>query len=151
MGRDHPDGLTAQARYWIDDIWMIGALQNAAWRATVEAKYRDRAALTARLYIARLQQPDGLFHHGPEAPFAWGPRQRMGRGGARRSAVGAALGHRDQPPVAEGYRRMMAALLTHQAEGGLWRQLVDHPGAWMETSGTAMFGYAISVGFVAAS
>ena len=30
-----PDGLTAQARYWIDDIWMIGSLQVEAWRATV--------------------------------------------------------------------------------------------------------------------
>ena len=28
----------------------------------------------------------------------------------------------------------------------MWRQLIDHPDAWKETSGTAMFGYAMAVG-----
>jgi rhamnogalacturonyl hydrolase YesR len=28
----------------------------------------------------------------------------------------------------------------------MWRQLVDDPGAWAESSGTAMFGYAMAVG-----
>ena len=65
-------GLTRQARFWIDDIWMIGALQAEAWRRTREPRFLDRAALTANAYLARLQQPSGLFHHGPEAPFVWG-------------------------------------------------------------------------------
>jgi rhamnogalacturonyl hydrolase YesR len=141
-----PDGLTTQARYWIDDIWMIGALQNAAWRATGEARYRDRAALTARLYIARLQQPDGLFHHGPEAPFAWGRGNGWVAAGLAEVLSELPADHGDRPPIAEGYRRMMTALLAHQAESGMWRQLINHPGAWMETSGTAMFGYALAVG-----
>jgi rhamnogalacturonyl hydrolase YesR len=41
---------------------------------------------------------------------------------------------------------MMAALLANQAEDGMWRQLIDRPDAWKETSGTAMFGYAMAVG-----
>ena len=140
--RTGPDGLTAQARYWIDDIWMIGALQNAAWRATGEAKYLDRSALVARRYIERLQQPDGLFHHGPDAPVAWG----RGNGWVAAGLAEVLPSHPDYPAIAEGYRRMMAALLREQAGDGMWRQLVDHPGSWKETSGTAMFGYAMAVG-----
>jgi rhamnogalacturonyl hydrolase YesR len=41
---------------------------------------------------------------------------------------------------------MMAALLQHQSAGGLWRQLVDRPESWLETSGSAMFTYAIVTG-----
>ena len=104
------DGLTAQARYWIDDIWMIGALQVQAWRTTRDPRYLDRAALTARLYIARLQQPDGLFHHGPEAPLLLGARQWLGRRGAgRRSCPSCPPIIRLMPRSSPGYRRMMAA------------------------------------------
>jgi unsaturated rhamnogalacturonyl hydrolase len=141
-----PDGLTGQARYWIDDIWMIGALQLQAWRATGDARYLDRAALTARLYLARLQQPDGLFHHGPDAPFAWGRGNGWVAAGLAEVLSELPPSHPDYRVVAEGYRRMMAALLREQAEDGMWRQVIDHPGAWKEASGTAMFGFAMAVG-----
>jgi rhamnogalacturonyl hydrolase YesR len=45
-----------------------------------------------------------------------------------------------------GYRKMMAALLKYQGEDGLWRQLIDHPEAWPETSGTGMFTFAMVTG-----
>jgi unsaturated rhamnogalacturonyl hydrolase len=41
---------------------------------------------------------------------------------------------------------MMAALLAHQAEDGLWCQLIDHQQTWTESSGSAMFGFAIASG-----
>jgi len=40
----------------------------------------------------------------------------------------------------------MAALLRHQAPSGMWRQLIDDPESWPETSGTAMFTYAFITG-----
>ena len=40
----------------------------------------------------------------------------------------------------------MAALLKYQAEDGLWRQLVDRPDVWAETSGTGMFAFALVTG-----
>ena len=141
-----PDGLTLQARYWIDDVWMIGALQVQAWRATRDPKYLDRAALMARLYIARLQQPNGLFHHGPEAPFFWARGNGWVAAGLAEVISELPPSHPDYTPIVAGYRRMMAALLAHQAEDGMWRQLIDHPDAWKETSGTAMFGYAMALG-----
>ena len=40
----------------------------------------------------------------------------------------------------------MATLLSHQATNGMWRQLIDHPESWEETSSTAMFTYAFVTG-----
>jgi rhamnogalacturonyl hydrolase YesR len=46
----------------------------------------------------------------------------------------------------EGYKTMMASLLKFQGKDGLWRQLLDHPEAWPETSCTAMFTFAMITG-----
>jgi len=141
-----PDGLTAQARYWIDDVWMIGALQLQAWRATRERRYLDRAALMARLYIARLQEPNGLFHHGASAPFFWARGNGWVAAGLAEILSKLHVRHSDHAGIEAGYRHMMAALLAHQADDGLWPQLIDHPEAWTESSGSAMFGFAIASG-----
>lgn len=141
-----PDGLTTQARYWIDDIWMIGALQVAAWRATRKPVYLDRAARMARLYVLKLQQPNGLFHHGPNAPFHWARGNGWVAAGLAEILSELPRDHPDHAVIAAGYRRMMSALLITQAGDGMWRQLIDRPDAWKETSGTAMFGFAMAVG-----
>jgi rhamnogalacturonyl hydrolase YesR len=40
----------------------------------------------------------------------------------------------------------MAALLPLQNRDGLWRNVIDHPGAYAEFSGTAMIGFALHRG-----
>ena len=40
-----PDGLSAETRFWIDDMYMLTLLQLEAYRATGEKKYLDRDAL----------------------------------------------------------------------------------------------------------
>src|SRR5882762_977500 len=67
-----PDGITAEARYWIDDMYMITAVQVQAYRATKDVRYLDRAALTMAAYLDKLQQPNGLFYHAADSPFYWG-------------------------------------------------------------------------------
>ena len=41
---------------------------------------------------------------------------------------------------------MMKTLVDSQSEDGMWRQLIDKEESFKETSSTAMFGYAITVG-----
>jgi len=48
--------------------------------------------------------------------------------------------------IVSGYKKMMNALLQYQTEDGMWRQLVDKPQSWKETSCTGMFGYALCMG-----
>lgn len=67
-----PDGITAEARYWIDDMYMITAVEAQAFRATRDPKYLDRAALTMAAYLDKLQQPNGLFFHAADSAFYWG-------------------------------------------------------------------------------
>jgi unsaturated rhamnogalacturonyl hydrolase len=46
----------------------------------------------------------------------------------------------------QGYKTMMASLLQYQAEDGMWRQLIDDPQSWPETSCTGMFTFAMITG-----
>lgn len=39
-----------------------------------------------------------------------------------------------------------STLLKHQAGTGMWRQLIDHPESWEESSSSAMFTYAFVTG-----
>src|SRR5690606_27669980 len=46
----------------------------------------------------------------------------------------------------QSFRSLMAALLPLQNSAGLWRNVVNHPGAFAEFSGTAMIGFAMKRG-----
>jgi len=139
-------GYSWQTRIWIDDMFMITAVQAQAYRATGDLKYIDRAAREMVLYLDKIQLANGLFYHSPDAHFSWG----RGNGWM---AVGMAeilrILPKDNPNrnrIMEGYHKMMAALLKYQENDGMWRQIIDDPEAWKETSGTAMFTYAMITG-----
>ena len=144
--RTTPDGITTEARYWIDDMYMITALQVQAYRATGESNYLDRAARTMKAYLDRLQQPNGLFLHAPDAPFYWSRGNGWVAAGLTEILASLPQNHPDRAWILAAYRRMMAALLKCQGADGLWRQLLDHPDAWPESSGTAMFTFALVSG-----
>ena len=139
-------GYTDQTRLWIDDTYMIAALQTQAYRLTGDRKYIDRTAKEMVLYLDRLQQPNGLFHHAPGVPFFWG------RGnGWMAGAMPLILRYLPEesefrPRIMAGYLKMMATLLACQRENGMWGQLVDDPLSWGETSATAMFAHAFAEG-----
>ena len=140
------DGLSRQTRFWIDDMYMIGALQTQAFRATGDAVYLERAARGMVMSLKRLQQPNGLFFHGDEGRFFWGRGNGWMAAGMTEllRVLPASSAHHAE--ILAGYRTMMAALLEHQAEDGMWRQLVDHPAAWPEGSCTGMFTFALITG-----
>ncbi len=141
-----PDGITAEARYWIDDMFMITVLQAQAFRATGDAKYLDRAALTMAAYLDRLQQTNGLFYHGTNAPFYWARGNGWVAAGMAELLCSLPKTHPQRARILAGYRTMMAALVKCQGDDGLWRQLLDQPEAWPETSGSAMFDFALVTG-----
>ncbi len=141
-----PDGITAEARYWIDDMYMIPLLQVQAFRATGDLKYLDRAALTMVAYFDQMQQPNGLFFHGTNAHFYWGRGNGWMAAGSAELLRSLPDNHPRRARILEGYRKMMAGLLANQMENGMWRQLIDQPEAWAETSGTAMFAFGMVTG-----
>jgi unsaturated rhamnogalacturonyl hydrolase len=141
-----PDGLTRETRFWIDDMYMITTVQVQAFRATGDAKYLDRAALEMVAYLDKLQQTNGLFFHAPDAPFYWGRGNGWVAAGMTELLRALPADHPRRARILAAYRKMMQALLGFQGKDGMWRQLVDHPEAWPETSSTGMFTFALITG-----
>jgi unsaturated rhamnogalacturonyl hydrolase len=140
------DSLTNQTRYWIDDIFMIGSLQVEAFKTTSDTIYLNRAAKEIRVYLEKLQQPNGLFFHGPDAPFFWGRGNGWVAAGMAELLSALSESNPDYTYILSSYRKMMESLLRYQTSTGMWRQLIDKTEAWEESSCTAMFGYAMSIG-----
>ena len=141
-----PDGITAEARYWIDDMYMIPAVQVLAFRATRDPVYIERAALAMCSYFDRLQKENGLFFHGENSPFFWGRGNGWMAAGSAELLRSLPEDHPRRARILAGYRKMMEGLLATQAENGLWRQLIDKPESWAETSGSAMFTFGMVTG-----
>ena len=146
--RELPDanGLSDQTRFWIDDMYMITILQVQAFRATGDRVYLDRAALEMVAYLDKLQQPNGLFFHGANAPHFWGRGNGWIAAGMPELLSELPAKHPKRARIMEGYKKMMATLLKYQDADGMWHQLIDHSESYKETSGTAMFTYAFILG-----
>jgi unsaturated rhamnogalacturonyl hydrolase len=143
------DGITKDARYWADDMYMITGLQVRAYRATKDMTYLDRSAKTMIAYLAALQQADGMFWHTKQSKAYWGRANGWVASGMTELLLDLPTGtQRDQ--IMAGYKKMMDGLLTVQITGGAddggWRQVLDVSTASVETSCTAMFTFALVTG-----
>lgn len=139
-------GYTWQTRIWIDDMFMITAVQAQAFRTTNESKYIDRAAKEMVLYLDEIQLDNGLFYHSPEAHFSWGRGNGWMAVGMAEILRNLPKENPDRERIMAGYQNMMSALLKYQEEDGMWRQIIDDEESWKETSGTGMFTYAMITG-----
>lgn len=144
--KPRPDGLSRETRFWIDDMYMITILEVEAYRATGDATYIHRAAGEMQAYLDKLQQPNGLFYHAPDTPFFWGRGNGWVAAGMAELLRSLPKTHPKRARIMAAYQKMMHALLRFQGTDGMWRQLIDHPEAWPESSSTAMFTFAIVTG-----
>ncbi len=129
-----------------DSIFMGTAIVAQAGALTGERKYFDMAARHLAFMQKLDLRADGLYRHQPATDAAWG----RGNGFA---ALGLALTlaelPHDHPAYAStlaSYRSLMSALLPFQNRDGLWRNVIDYPGAYAELSATAMIGYSLARG-----
>jgi rhamnogalacturonyl hydrolase YesR len=139
-------GLSGETRFWVDDMYMLTMLQLQAYRATGDRKYLDRDAHEMVAYLDKLQQPNGLFYHAPDVHYFWGRGDGWFAAGMAEMLRTLPADHPDRPRILAGYKLMMAALLKYQGADGMWRQLIDHPEAWPESSSSAMFSFALITG-----
>ena len=127
-------GIGRHASGWSDDFF-LGTI------AAVRAGDPEGLAATVRLVTTtagRLQQPDGLFHHDADAPTAWGRGNGFGALGLSELLTVLPADHPERAAVLEIHRRHLAGMRARQAPDGMWRQIVDVPGSYRETSVTAM-------------
>lgn len=128
---------------WSDSLFMDVPVLALAGALTGERRYFDMAARHVAFMQRIVLRPDGLYRHQASAAAAWG------RGNAF-PALGLALTlsefpreHPDHPRLLASYRQHMAALARFQDENGMWRNVIDRPGAYPEYSATAMIATAM--------
>ncbi|MCD8165938.1 MAG: glycoside hydrolase family 88 protein [Bacteroides sp.] len=139
-------GLSWQTRFWIDDMFMITTIQSQAYLASGDPEYIDRAAYEMTMYLDSIQQPNRLFYHASGAPFYWCRGNGWMAAGMTDLLKYLPAGNPHREAILAQYRKMMETLRSYQNEEGLWSQLVDEPQSWTETSGSAMFTYAMITG-----
>ncbi len=161
LAADHQmANIDSQIRYAIDDMFMITSLQMQAYRVATDEQHKndhmDVAAETMVDYLTTMQKDDGLFPHHRDDPafrISWGRGNGWYAAGMAEIIRELPESHPQRDAIVEGYMKMMNGLLQYQIpqgeEGaGLWKQVVDSDDErnWAETSGSAMFTYALVSG-----
>lgn len=142
-----PDGTMKESMpyhdQYSDSVFMGTVMPAQAGGLTGERKYFDLAARHVAFMQKIVLRPDGLYRHQPLTDAAWG------RGNAF-AAIGLALAlsefpqdHPDYARLLHDFQSHMSVLARWQTSDGLWRNVIDHPGAYPEFSATAMIGWAM--------
>ena len=128
---------------WSDSLFMDVPILAKAGALTGDRRFFDMVARHVAFMQQIVLRPDGLYRHQVSAEAAWG------RGNAF-PALGLALTLSDVPADHPAYPRLLAAFRQHMAmlsrfqdENGMWRNVIDRPGAYSEYSATAMIATAM--------
>jgi unsaturated rhamnogalacturonyl hydrolase len=132
----------------IDDTYMVGSLMVQAYRATHDTSYLDFCAAYIAYYMGKLQQPSGLYWHKLDSKNFWGRGNGWGAASSTELLQELPATHPKYAAILEGYKKQMTGLLAMQQTNGMWMQLLDSKDSknWAETSGSAMFLFAIFTG-----
>ena len=126
-----------------DAVFMGCPILAKAGKLTGQRKYFDMAQRHLAFMQKLCLRPDGIYRHSPLNEAPWG------RGNAF-PALGLALTLSDFPKdhpafgdMLRSFQNHIAALAQHQQRNGMWRQILDQPGAYSEFSATAMIAVAM--------
>ena len=141
-----PSGFAQHGAGWTDDMFMLAAILSRS--GTMPGRERDLDHLAGMLisYAGRLQREDGVFVHFTDGRVAWGRGNGFAALGLTEALTSLPAAHRSRAQLLDIYRRHMNGMVAMQAPDGMWRQVVDEPGAYREESVTAMTLAAIARG-----
>ena len=135
---------------WPDDLYMGGVFLVRWGIYQHDQKFIDDAANQIIHQAALEEDTDGLWFHGyfinekKHGPIKWG----RGNGWVTVALVEtlSAMPENDplRPPLIKILTDQVNGLKNVQAPDGMWRQVLDQPNLWEETSCTAMFAYGIA-------
>jgi hypothetical protein len=128
---------------WSDSLFMDVPILAMAGTLTGERRYFDMAARHVAFMQQTLLRPDGLYRHQSSADAAWGRGNGFPALGLALTLSEFPTAHPDYPRLLASYRTHMAALARFQDENGMWRNVIDRPGAYPEYSATAMIATAM--------
>lgn len=136
---------------WADDAYMsIPALAEMG-RLTGEGSWYDDAVKNALQMAERMFDPHlGIYRHGWHANVPDAPQVHWGRANGWVVLALCDLldvlpaDHPGREAVLEHLRALLRGLARHQSGQGLWHQVLDRPGSYLESSATAMFVYGFA-------
>jgi len=131
-------GVAEHGQGWTDDMFMTAAILSRTGRMPGRARDLDRLAEILMSYSGRLQREDGVFVHFTDGRVPWGRGNGFAALGLMEALTSLPVQHPARSRVLEIYRRQMNGMKAQQSPDGMWRQVVDEPGAYRETSVTAM-------------
>lgn len=141
-----PTGYAQHGRGWTDDMFMMASILARSGRMPGRAQDLDHLATMLLSYAARLQREDGVFVHFTDGRIPWGRGNGFAALGLTEALTALPADHQARAKLLEIYRRHMNGMVAMQAPDGMWRQVVDEPGAYREQSVTAMTATAIARG-----
>jgi unsaturated rhamnogalacturonyl hydrolase len=141
-----PSGYAQYGAGWTDDMFMLASILSRSGRMPGRERDLDHLATMLLSYAGRLQRKDGVFDHFTEGRIAWGRGNGFASLGLTEALTSLPANHPSRAPLLETYRRHLNGMIAMQAPDGMWRQVVDEPGAYREESVTAMTVAAIARG-----
>jgi len=144
--KEKADGLPQYGQGWTDDMFMASAILARTAAMPGRGADIDRAAQLLIAYAARLQQPDGVFNHATDGPAAWGRGNGFAAFGMLETLTAMPASHPSRAAVLAIFQKQMKGLASWQAPDGMWREIIDKPGAYREETATAMILTAMQRG-----
>jgi len=139
-------GVAQYGGGWTDDMFMASTVLARSGMRAGHAGDFDVMTRLLTSYASRLQQSDGLFNHALDGPAKWGRGNGFAAMGLTEALTALPASHPQRAEVLAIYRRQMAAVKAQQAPDGMWREVVDEPGAYREETVTAMLMTALARG-----
>lgn len=122
-----------------DSVFMVCPLLARAGMSTRAAEHYERMASLCK-------RRDGLWRHSPLAEAAWGRGNAFPLVGLALTLLWMPPAHPKRAGLTAEFDSLVKALLKQQQTSGMWRQVIDHDGAWEEYSATAMITAALAIG-----
>ena len=128
---------------WSDSLFMDVPILAKAGALTGDRRYFDMAARHVAFMQQIVLRPDGLYRHQASADAAWGRGNAFPALGLALTLSEFARDHPAYPRLLGSFQAHMMALSRLQDENGMWRNVIDRPGAYPEYSATAMIATAM--------
>jgi rhamnogalacturonyl hydrolase YesR len=128
---------------WSDSIFMDIPILAKAGALSGERRYFDMAVRHLHYMQKIVLRTDGLYRHQGSTDAAWGRGNGFPALGLALTLSDFPKDHPDYGWMLKTFQEHMKALSNFQDENGMWREVVDFPGAYPEYSGTAMVATAM--------
>ncbi len=131
---------------WSDSVFMDIPILARAGALTGNRKYFDMAARHFFYMQKIVGRADGLYRHQASTDAAWGRGNGFPALGLALTLTEFPKDHPDYAALLAAFQKHMQALSQFQDENGMFREVIDYPGAYPEYSGTVMIATAMMRG-----